>query len=166
MNTCPSWKGVCYGASDAPLAAAPSACFVARLRALAAEQIVSSDLSRCMTLARAIASPATPPLIDIRWRERNFGTWEGRPWEDIHAEDPSAIGKLERPNYAPPSGESLTMMRKRVAAALSALPDSPSLLIVAHGGTIAIAQILLTGQPLSQAAHCIPALGALVTVPR
>lgn len=82
--------GVCYGASDVPLAAgaaAGAAGIQRRLRSLGvarASRVWSSPLARCADVARALAGGVRAPLeIDPRLREIDFGAWEMQSWDAI-----------------------------------------------------------------------------------
>ena len=80
--------GLCYGASDLP-------CVIGRTEAVAATiapllpvdiAVHSSPLQRCAMLAGAIAlqrPDLSPPSIDPRLAEMDFGAWEGQPWDAI-----------------------------------------------------------------------------------
>ena len=165
LETCASAAGLCYGVSDVPARTAPSAELVDQVLALEPQVVVSSDLQRCRLLAEQVAPPRAPVQIDARWRERDFGEWEGRSWDDIYRETPSDIEKLMSADFAPTGGESLASVRKRVAAALADLPKVHPILIISHGGPIALARLALAGLPLEAAAQYIPATGEIVTRP-
>jgi broad specificity phosphatase PhoE len=69
-----------------------------------------------------------------------------------------------RPEYAPPGGETLLDVADRVAAALKAIDRSRRTLVVAHGGSIAVARCLCAGLPLDKAAPLIPRPGEIVSL--
>ena len=77
--------GICYGSTDLPAAPgfeAEAAHLTARFPT--ADRIVSSPLRRCLPLAEFLAERLGAPLfLDARWREMDFGAWEGRAWETI-----------------------------------------------------------------------------------
>lgn len=82
--------GVCYGASDVPLAsdsASEARAIVARLDALGLAwpgTIESSPLARCASVAREIGAAVLCQVrIDARLREIDFGAWEMRSWDAI-----------------------------------------------------------------------------------
>ncbi|MDN7906142.1 alpha-ribazole phosphatase [Burkholderia diffusa] len=82
--------GVCYGRSDVPLAASAEAGARAvreRLAALGAplpEQVWTSPLTRCTSVAERLAQALDVPLRrDAGWQEMDFGAWELRRWDDI-----------------------------------------------------------------------------------
>lgn len=104
----------------------------------------TSDLSRAKRTAEAVAHRMT---IDPRLRERGFGEFEGRPFNDIHKIATSS-GKpfLE---FVPPGGESFLDVWHRLhpfTEKVRAIDDDQ--IIVTHGGTCALllAQ-LLRGRP-------------------
>jgi alpha-ribazole phosphatase len=110
--------GICYGATDLPLAEDP-ARYAAALRPLLppAAPLFSSPLQRCRRLAEAL-HPA--PIVDERLRELDFGDWEMQPWEslersllDAWAQDPL--------HFRPPGGEAVAALRARVADFLAEL---------------------------------------------
>ncbi len=156
-----SHRGLCYGATDLPAPDAPD--LAAALRAYAPKQVVSSDLQRCAGLASAVAGEETTPHFEPSWRERNFGAWEMQSWDAIHAQT-GAIHRLMEPDFAPEGGETLQAVHARVQRALEALPASRPILIVSHGGPIALARLILAGAPLERAADYIPSPSEIVTL--
>lgn len=101
--------------------------------------VISSDLSRAVTTANAIARNRTRLPHDPALREIGFGTWEGRPFGDVEREDPHLIRRyLEEPgDIRPPGGESWNDLAARVSAAVDRLAEgSRDLIAVAHFGTI------------------------------
>jgi probable phosphoglycerate mutase len=134
------------GHSDVPLDAVGVAHAHALANLLANERIdfaVSSDLSRAKQTAQILLAPhRIEPALDARWREMNFGAWEGLTWEEIVARDPTlAPSDVARPRvYAPPGGESFERLCERVAAALAALrsraPADARVLVATHAGPL------------------------------
>lgn len=125
--------GVCYGASDLPLAE-PAIDAALRLRPLLdpTAPVFTSPLRRCAELA---AHLATEPTIDARLAELDFGDWEMRPWDaigavalDTWAADPFG--------FAPPGGESPRQALERALAFIATLCDAglPSATLVTHAG--------------------------------
>ena len=101
--------------------------------------VLSSDLTRTMATADAIAGnrPREAPLRDLR--EMHFGDWELRGHAEIEAEDPERIRAFwERPGEVrPPGGESWNDLGARVSGRVEALlADRQELIIVAHFGVI------------------------------
>jgi alpha-ribazole phosphatase len=133
--------GICYGATDLPLAEDP-ARYAAALRPLLppAAPLFSSPLQRCRLLAEALHPT---PIVDVRLREIDFGDWEMQPWEslersllDAWAQDPL--------HFRPPGGEAVAALRARVADFLAELPAEA--VLVAHAGVIKVCAALLAGE--------------------
>src|SRR6476469_1287721 len=103
------------GQSDIPLSDEGRAEAAATALALAGEPldaVVSSDLSRALETARAVA--------ERRLREFAFGEWEGLTWEQIAARYPvpEEMAFWSVRDYAPPGGERFSGVRERAQAAL------------------------------------------------
>lgn len=129
---------------------------------LAIRRIVSSDLQRARCGARTLALAHDLPLVeDARWRELDFGLWDGLAPTDVPAdvlarfrEDPEAC--------KPPQGESYSELRQRVADALAAADDAA--LVVTHAGAMRAAISVVTGLDHRQAwAFSLP-YGALLSL--
>ena len=103
--------------------------------------IVSSDLTRAIKTADAIAAYRTR-LPDVPGlREIHFGDWELRRWKDIDAESPDHIRAFwETPgNVRAPNGESWNDLRVRCDAAIDQLLAAHidrDLIVVCHFGAI------------------------------
>lgn len=100
---------VCRGQADAALSAygeeqtrRAAAWFNARWPEV--DRVITSDLSRCATLARAIRADvvAVPAL-----REQHMGAWDGRGWEALTVEDPGGTTAYwaDYVHARPPGGE-------------------------------------------------------------
>lgn len=127
--------GRMMGHSDAAPTAEGIADCAAKAASLSIAHVISSDLSRCRLAATAIADQHALPLaIDPRWRELDFGAWEGLASTDIA---PEALGDFWRDpdTCAPPGGERWSALVERVAAAVADLAPAPTL-VVTHGGAI------------------------------
>ncbi|MCZ2257501.1 histidine phosphatase family protein [Sporosarcina sp. G11-34] len=100
--------------------------------------IRGSDLLRSKQSA-AIYFPHAEFVADSRWRECNFGVFEGKTYNNL--EKNMGYRKwLEDPYINPPhNGESLAEVEKRVLAALKSLPNGS--VVITHGGPI---RVLLT----------------------
>jgi broad specificity phosphatase PhoE len=97
---------VCRGQSDPPLSPRGlEQTAAAAARVPRPDVIVSSDLSRCMALARAIGGDvvAVPEL-----REQHMGAWDGHTWPELTASDPEGVRAYwnDYVNARPPGGES------------------------------------------------------------
>jgi alpha-ribazole phosphatase len=139
----PVQTGLLLGNKDMPSSdAGCSACFE-RGRSLAVERVICSDLQRARRPAEMIAAWQNLAVrIDARWRELDFGAWDGA--------DPSALNAAELnafwddpQGYPPPGGECWSSLVERVEAALAGI--SVSALVVTHSGAIRAALSCLLG---------------------
>ncbi|MCS6863299.1 MAG: alpha-ribazole phosphatase [Abditibacteriales bacterium] len=127
-----------------------------RLRHEPIRAVYSSDLSRAVDTARAIAAVHGLPVVpDAALRERNFGDWEGCTAAEVRARWPDGLQHWQRAphEYTPPHGESLAAVAARVQAKIrdivAAHPDA-TVVIVGHGGSIRAAVLTALNQPLSE----------------
>ncbi|WP_340313916.1 histidine phosphatase family protein [Rhizorhabdus argentea] len=131
----PELPGRMMGRTDvAPTPEGIAAC-VDQVADLEIDVLISSDLSRAGKAANAIAALSGRPLItDARWRELDFGDWDGRAASEI---DPGALGRFwDDPDaHAPPNGERWTSLTARVGAAIKEV-SAGSTLVVTHGGAM------------------------------
>ncbi|MDO9361349.1 MAG: histidine phosphatase family protein [Sphingopyxis sp.] len=131
----PEQPGLLMGRSDGVPSDAGIAACVAQAGDLGIERIVASDLRRSRDAGAAIAEVAGLPLtVDARWRELDFGDWDGKAAGEV---DPGALGLFwnDPDGYPPPGGERWSALVTRVAAAIADLAPVPTL-IVAHGGSM------------------------------
>ncbi|MFK7943772.1 MAG: histidine phosphatase family protein [Paracoccaceae bacterium] len=137
-------EGLCYGRMDIGLGADAPAQIVAALEICPkAHAITSSPALRCRLLAEALANHMSASLsFDDRLWEMNFGEWEGLTWSEVprSQSDPWAADVW---NTAPPGGETFAKVCERVENALSDVAQDT--LVVAHGGVIRAARIVLAG---------------------
>jgi alpha-ribazole phosphatase len=101
--------------------------------------LVSSDLSRAVATADAIASGRRRLAHEPGLREMNFGDWELKRHDDLEASDPEMIRAFwtDPASVRPPGGELWREMSDRVeAAALRLLEGRTRLIVVAHFGAI------------------------------
>lgn len=119
------------------------------------DRIVTSPLARCADFARALARRQVVVLtVDERWREIDFGAWEGRTAQALMGEDPQALQRFWRDPVAhpPPGGESVHAFRDRVLTAWLELVSrcrGERVLIVTHGGPIRVVLTHLAGRSLA-----------------
>lgn len=138
-----AWRTRCYGATNVPLSAEGRSAARTLAHELAGwrpDLVFASPLRRAWWLAALVAQMAGVPLrIDARLSERNFGSWEGRTWDDIHAETGDAMmGMLTAADtFRPGGGETTSELRQRVLAWQSELPPEQNVLAICHGGPIA-----------------------------
>lgn len=111
---------------------------------LAVARIIASDLQRASRCGDAVAADLGRPLaMDPRWRELDFGTWDGL---ESSAIDADALGRFWSDPDAnpPPDGERWSALVARIAAAIDNLPVEPTL-VVTHGGAMRAALHVLCG---------------------
>lgn len=120
--------------ADTPLSArglAQAAAAAGRLATLQPAALISSDLPRALQTAQVIAARTglaveTTPLL----RERDFGDWRGRRYEELGFDPVRAV-------EGPPDGEALDAFLERADAAWQYLvrwrPPCTTVLVVTHG---------------------------------
>lgn len=140
----PALPGRLMGRTDvAPTAEGVAAC-ANQAATLDFGQLVTSDLRRALASAEAIARiSGRTAKIDARWRELDFGEWDGLTPTDVA---PAAIGRFWKDPDAnpPPGGERWSALAARVEDAIAALVPMDTL-VVTHGGAIRAALHLLCG---------------------
>lgn len=105
--------------------------------------IISSPLKRCADFARHLADERGIPLIhEPRWRELDFGAWEGRTAIDLMQSDATALQQLwnEPEHFTAPQGEAVAVFRQRVLSAWQTCyeHDAVSILVITHAGVIRV----------------------------
>lgn len=140
----PVLSGRLLGRTDCDVTDAGIAACVEQARDLSVDRLVASDLLRARRCAQAIGEA----VLDPRWREIDFGAWDGLAASEV---EPAALGRFwNDPDAAPPpGGERWSQLTARVDAAIAALPPRPTL-VVTHGGAMRAALAGLCG--LSQEA--------------
>ena len=148
-------KGICYGATDLPVANSfeEEATAVQQVLPPFTEKtlVISSPLQRCKQLAAFIAPPSKVE-VDIRFKEISFGDWELQAWNAI---DKSALKSWFSQFVAvgPPNGESFQAVHDRCMAAYQEAQSKAAdqLWIVAHSGIIRAILANLQKSPLKDA---------------
>jgi len=158
----------CYGRLDVSLSRAG----VRRACALASElarqpitAVVHSGWKRAEFLASRIALlKRLLPRADSRWRERDFGAWEGRSWQSIWQETGNAMeGLFTQPGtFRPGGGETTAELAERSMAAWQSLPDDGVIAVISHGGPIAAVRTALATAPLHEIVHYTVDTGAVI----
>ena len=103
--------------------------------------VVSSDLSRALATAEAVADAAGVTVVaDVRLREISLGAWEGLTGEEARARFPEehaawVAGEDVRRGGGETYREAARRAVAAVTEALSPLPDGRTLVVVTHGGT-------------------------------
>nr|WP_279587784.1 histidine phosphatase family protein [Sphingomonas aerolata] len=140
----PELTGRMLGRTDSPVTAEGLAACVARVKSLDFKGLVCSDLMRSQAIADAIGRErGVAPTTDARWRELDFGDWDGLAAAEI---DPAALQRFwDDPDAAPPpGGERWSNLVARTTDAIEDLTLETSL-IVTHGGAIRAALKSLCG---------------------
>jgi probable phosphoglycerate mutase len=127
--------------------------------ALAAEEITavySSDLGRAHQTAQSISEVKGIPVIaDEGLRERSFGIFEGKTFDEIHEAWPDHAHNWRKriPEWQPPDGgESLLELRARVTRTmqeLAARHPGEQIVVVAHSGVLDTLYRIATGQEVN-----------------
>lgn len=140
----PERPGLLLGRTDeAPTPEGMAAC-LAQAEHLTFNHVATSDLQRAQRAAQSIAAGRGLPLaVDPRWRELDFGTWDGLAPECLDSRALSAFW-ADPEACPPPQGERWSTLVARIGTAIEALPAEPAL-VVAHGGAIRAALHLLCG---------------------
>lgn len=127
----------------------------ARLCAEPVAALYSSDLLRARQTAEVIAAALDlSSILHPEFRERRYGVFEGRTYDEARSAYPEDYAAFERrdPAYAFPSGgESLLEFHARVTAPLRALAArhaGQTVLLVTHGGVLDIVNRFVRGKPL------------------
>lgn len=140
----PETPGLLMGRTDgAPTRDGIAAC-VAQAEDLDIKRLIASDLQRSRAAGEATGKALGVPLVvDPRWRELDFGRWDGMP---ASAVDPDAFGRFRDDPDAnpPPDGERWSSLVARVSVAIADLAPVPTL-IVTHGGAMRAALHALCG---------------------
>jgi len=140
----PEISGRLMGRTDcAPTPAGIAAC-VAQVTEVEIAVLIASDLSRARLAGEALAHATGQRLvIDGRWRELDFGDWDGKSSAEVDAE---ALGRFwsDPDTCPPPGGERWSALTARVGAAICDLAPRPTL-VVTHGGAMRAALTVLCG---------------------
>lgn len=171
-------EGTCYGRTDVPAQADHLDAVAEALRHRwgatggTPHRVYSSPLTRCATLAQALARDAAwpEPVFDHRIAEMHFGDWEGRPWREIPEHEMQAwradIGRV-----APPGGESLAQVGERLLAFTQACLSDPlhpeaQVAVFTHVGVIQTALRVLRGEPMNGFGRTQIDFGSITTLAR
>jgi len=166
-QTEPNRAGQLLGRLDAPLTdlgrrqAEAAATFV--LSTYDVARVVSSPLGRARETAELLGLAVE---VDERWIEVDYGDYDGLPFKDV----PDELWREWRADgaWAPPSGESLASVGKRVRGAcdeLSAAAAERDVVVVSHVSPIkaAVAWALEVGDEVSWRMHLDVAAVCAVT---
>jgi alpha-ribazole phosphatase len=136
-------RGRCYGSLDVGLSPAglEHADGLARdLADLPLDAVCSSPRRRALDTATRIAAVhGLVPEVDDRLRELDFGTFEGRRYDEIERDEPQLFRAwMETPTEVSfPGGESYEDLRRRAVAACDEIRGRhDDALVVTHGGVV------------------------------
>lgn len=124
--------------------------------------LYTSDLLRARQTAKILAEPlGLTVTLEPRLREINLGQWEGRLASEIEAQYPQELAERQRdPWHArAPGGEAPSEVAGRVLDALEAMAKkhpSETVLLVAHGLSLAVILCKAEGLPLAQVYEHVP----------
>lgn len=116
--------------------------------------VYCSGLIRAVKSAEIIAEPlGLKPVVVGELKERNFGAWEGKSFDEIKEEYPEAFGAwADNPlRFSPMGGESTIDVSERAIKIFDELVgrhEGESIAIVAHGGINRVILCELLGIPL------------------
>ncbi len=116
-----------------------------RIKELDPTVIYSSDLSRAIQTAETINKSLQLPLIlDNRLREINFGSWEGKSYEELSIEEKIISNKwFKNPQEVRPSkGEHFYEFKSRILSFIHDVQKKDlckkKIMVVTHGGVIRV----------------------------
>ena len=145
------------GHSDIPVSAEGRRQAQWLARRLSAEQITaiySSDLLRAQRTAEIIAQPHSLQVNAMAvWREISFGDWEGLTYGQIELHAGRQPEFFRDPvHFAPPGGETLTELVRRVQQAFMQLVHEQEgpIVLVSHGGPMRALLCNLLAMPLER----------------
>jgi glucosyl-3-phosphoglycerate phosphatase len=134
---------------------AQAASASSELAARKPQLIVSSDLSRASSTARALAERCGLPVeLDKRLRERDFGPWQGLLPTEMHERNPAEFEAWRRTEEPGLDGiETVPELASRAAAAMedaAARVGTGTAVVVTHGGAARAGAARLLGWPAGQ----------------
>ena len=136
------WQGQSQDAILNELGWRQAACVADALRELHPVALFSSDLTRSMQTAVAIAHAVHLPIYpDTRLREISAGRWTDRPSEEVSREEPERVRAWnEAPaTTSPPDGETPAQAQQRILSLVRERApgyDNQTLLIATHGAIL------------------------------
>lgn len=164
------YHGVCYGRSDvelSPRGEDRSRELAETLATLPVDRIMHSGLGRTRFLAHLLSERLGMPAHRAEaLRERDFGRWELRSWDEIHRESGDDILKMiSHPGtFRPGGGETTFEMRNRVLDWFRGVPLDGLSVAVSHGGPIAALLGTLRDLPVTSWPELIPPYGECVEI--
>jgi len=165
------WQGQSQDALLSSLGWRQADCAAQALAGSGASALFSSDLTRAMQTAVAIAATTRLPIFpDTRLREIDSGRWTNRLSDEVTLEEPDRVNAW---NNVPattslPDGEGLAQAQQRILAFVAErIPayDGHSVIVAIHGAILQTLMAAASGIPLNQLWLKTPAAnGAIVRV--
>lgn len=156
-HAAPAIPGICYGRTAVAVAldaAVAARRVVESLAGDAPDVIWSSPSERCLEPARRLGAYYQVPLcVDEGVLELDFGRWEGRSWAAIEAEEPRELAAWMQAwqGVAPPGGESVRELERRVREWWQGLESRTHHLLMAHAGVIRALHVIAGGEDWTSA---------------
>lgn len=140
-------NGLCIGQTAVPvtISRADAVSKAVSKSLITPKVIISSDLPRCANLAFDLSEYWQIPIHLVpALREMNFGEWEGRNYDDIDREDGTRWREwcTHWQILAPPGGESLSDMTRRIKGWLQNEQLTSETLVVTHAGVLRTLEVL------------------------
>ena len=144
------------GQQNSPLndsGVAQAKCIANALKDVKFDAIYSSDLDRATATAMEINNVQVnfkDIITDIRFREANFGEWEGHTYVEVMERWTDLAKKWLLDSYStrPPGGETLDEVVGRVGAAIEDIGikhKDETVAVICHGGTVRAAVCNILG---------------------
>lgn len=131
-----------------------------RLKSWPIEAIYSSDLRRAAQTAAILGETlGLKPILDVSWRERHGGDFQGMTIEELEANYPVELKRIREEGGAPPGGESFLELENRIVQAYQELAnqyEGKMVAVVSHGGAMGALIAHVLGFP--------PGVGARITL--
>jgi broad specificity phosphatase PhoE len=126
-----------------------------RLAAYGADALFSSPLKRAVATAEAIRDVTALPITVIEdLREMNYGSWEGKNFLDVRANDYENYRRWSSESDFPcPEGESHEDVLERMKRAFQSVSSAARPVVVTHGTAIRIGATALLDVPVSVSRH-------------
>jgi broad specificity phosphatase PhoE len=165
------WQGQSQDALLSQLGWRQAACVSDALKDSGASALYSSDLTRAIQTAVAIAAATGLPIRpDARLREIDAGRWTNRLSDEVQQEEPDRVTAWNQaPNTTSlPDGEGLAQAQQRIVAFVNErMPphDGQKVIIAIHGAILQTLMAAADGVPLDQLWLKTPAAnGAIVRI--
>lgn len=120
------------------------------LKDLEIEQIISSDLKRCITTSKIVNNHLQKKVtLDSRLREQNKGDLNGMTLEKAEKEYPEYIHK-PKIDMVYPNGESLIDLYNRIKKLMPWILNQDKTLLITHRGVINMLYYILENKKLDE----------------